>query len=204
MANLITLSRFLLLVVVVVILYQPAGAWKFVAAPLLILTFVTDGLDGHVARKRGETSLFGAMFDVAMDRIVENVLWLVLATLGLVPVWVPIVFLVRGSLVDAVRSHGGTQGDSPFGMMRSPVARFLVAGRFMRGFYAVLKAAVFTWIVFLVSVPAVFPEFWQHWSWLLNLCTDALVYTTVAICLVRGIPVLLEFALAETAGAKEQ
>jgi CDP-diacylglycerol--glycerol-3-phosphate 3-phosphatidyltransferase len=199
MANLITLSRFLLLILVVVILYQPAAAWKFVDVPLLVLTFATDGLDGYAARKRGEESLFGAMFDVAMDRIVENVLWLVLAALALVPVWVPIVFLVRGSLVDAVRSHGGRQGDSPFAMMNSALGRFLVAGRFMRGFYAVLKAVTFSWIIFLQPMPSVIPSFWGHWAGILNPVTASLVYLTVTLCLLRGIPVLLEFALSERA-----
>lgn len=201
MANLITLSRFLLLIVVVVILYQPAGAWKFIDVPLLLVTFATDGFDGYVARKRGETSLFGAMFDVAMDRIVENVLWLVLATLALVPVWVPIVFLVRGSLVDAVRSHGGKQGDSPFDMMSSPLGRILVAGRFMRGFYAVLKAVTFAWILLMQSLPRLYPDFWAHWAGILNPVTSSLIYLTVAICLARGVPVLAEFALS--GGGKE-
>ena len=72
MANLITLSRLLLLIVVVVIAYQPEHPWWQLAnVPLLIFLFVTDGLDGYVARKRGEASVFGAMFDIAGDRIVE-------------------------------------------------------------------------------------------------------------------------------------
>ena len=42
MANLITVSRLLLLAMVVALLYQPAGWWQLVAVPLLILMFVTD------------------------------------------------------------------------------------------------------------------------------------------------------------------
>ena len=42
-----------------------------------------DGVDGYVARKRNETSVFGSIFDIAIDRVVENVLWVVLADLGL-------------------------------------------------------------------------------------------------------------------------
>jgi len=71
MANLITLSRLLLLFVVVAIAYQPSSWLKLIDVPLLIFVFVTDGLDGYVARKRRETSQFGAMFDIAVDRIVE-------------------------------------------------------------------------------------------------------------------------------------
>ena len=53
MANLITLSRLLLLIAVVAIAYrQPLSLLHFINVPLLIVVFVTDGLDGYVARKR--------------------------------------------------------------------------------------------------------------------------------------------------------
>src|SRR4029078_3138995 len=102
MANLITLSRLLLLFVVVAIAYAPSSWLKLIDIPLLIFVFVTDGLDGHVARKRGEASQFGAMFDISVDRIVELSLWVVFTHLDLVSVWVPLVFVVRGSIVDVI------------------------------------------------------------------------------------------------------
>ncbi len=115
MANLITLSRLLLLIVVVVIAYRPPGLLQLVNVPLVILVFLTDGIDGYVARKRQETSQFGAMFDIAGDRIVELTLWIVLAHLTLVPVWVPLVFVVRGTIVDAIRaSQTSSRRESPF------------------------------------------------------------------------------------------
>ena len=104
MANLITLSRLLLLILVVIIAYRPPSLLQLLNVPLLILVFVTDGLDGYVARRRNETSQFGAMFDIAGDRIVELTMWIVLAHLQLVPIWVPIVFVVRGTIVDAIRA----------------------------------------------------------------------------------------------------
>ncbi len=79
MANLVTLSRLLLLLIVVWLFYQPPTPWQFASFLLIILIFVSDGLDGYIARKRGETSLFGALFDIAGDRIVELTLWIVAA-----------------------------------------------------------------------------------------------------------------------------
>ena len=52
---------------------------------LLLFIFISDGLDGWVARRRGTTSDFGAVFDIASDRIVENALWVVFAQMGLIP-----------------------------------------------------------------------------------------------------------------------
>jgi CDP-diacylglycerol--glycerol-3-phosphate 3-phosphatidyltransferase len=194
MANLITLSRLLLLFVVVFIAYQPSSWLKLLDVPLLIFVFVTDGLDGYVARKRHETSQFGAMFDIAVDRIVELTLWVVFAHLALAPVWVPLVFVVRGSIVDAIRAQQATSvRGSPFDVMRSSVARFLVAGRFMRAFYAVMKAIAFCWLLLMQPLPDLMPTIWMQWSWLLNAVTALLIWFIVALCLARGVPVIVEF-----------
>ena len=61
MANLVTLSRLLLLIVVVALSYVPPTPWQLASFFLIILIFVTDGLDGYIARRRHETSLFGAL-----------------------------------------------------------------------------------------------------------------------------------------------
>jgi CDP-diacylglycerol---glycerol-3-phosphate 3-phosphatidyltransferase len=103
MANLITLLRFLLLFLLVAMAYWASPSMQLVNAPLLVLIIALDGLDGWVARRRGETSVFGSIFDIAVDRVVENVLWIVLGDLGLIPIWVAIVFIVRGAIVDAIR-----------------------------------------------------------------------------------------------------
>lgn len=198
MANLITLSRLLLLVVVVLIAYQPPSWLHFLNVVLLIVVFVTDGLDGYVARKRGEESVFGAMFDIAGDRIVELTMWIVLAHLQLLPVWVPLVFVVRGTIVDAIRaSQTSSRHQSPFAMMATPLGRWLVAGKFMRIFYAVLKAHAFCWLLFIQPMPALFPGFWAGWGAVMTAVGSVLVYLSVAICLVRGLPVIVEFTYQE-------
>lgn len=197
MANLITLSRILLLFLLVALAYQVGSYAQFAELPVLIAIFVSDGLDGFVARKRGESSLFGALFDIAVDRIVENVLWVVLANLDLVPIWVPIVFIIRGSIVDSVRAHGASQGLTPFGMMHSSLGRFLVAGRFMRVAYAVIKAVAFGWIVLFQPVQSLFPTFWGAWGPVIDSVTSVLIYLTVGFNLARGLPVVIEFALQE-------
>src|SRR6476661_1966886 len=104
MANLITLVRVVLLFATVALIYlrQPWSA--FVAAVLTLIVFVSDALDGYVARKRGRADAAGAVFDIAGDRVVENVYWVVCAHLNLVPVWAPLVMLLRSFAVDAVRS----------------------------------------------------------------------------------------------------
>jgi hypothetical protein len=63
-----------------------------------------DAVDGYVARRRGETSSFGSVFDIAADRVVDNVLWIVFAGVELFSVWVAGVFVARGFRVDTMRT----------------------------------------------------------------------------------------------------
>jgi CDP-diacylglycerol--glycerol-3-phosphate 3-phosphatidyltransferase len=197
MANLLTLLRFLLLFVLVALAYEAPPVLQQADALLLIFIIALDGLDGYVARRRGETSTFGSVFDIAVDRVVENVLWIVLADLDLVPIWVAIVFITRSLLVDTIRGHAATQGKTPFGMMRSKWGRFIVASRFMRGFYGVVKAATFGWVFFIQPWPSLYPAFWTEWSETLSYITHTLVYMSVTICILRAVPVIVEFATSE-------
>lgn len=193
MANAITLARLALLFVLVAMAYWAPPRWQLLDPPLLLLIISLDGLDGWVARRRGEASLFGAVFDIAADRVVEVVLWLVLADLGLVPIWVAILFVTRGVLVDSIRYARIASGGGVFDMT-SRIGRFLVAGRFMRGAYGALKAVAFGWLLMLQPWPRLDPGSWAEWLPLTTPVTAALVYACVALCLARGLPVIAEFA----------
>lgn len=193
MANLITFSRFLLLLVLLGIVYWGSPWLQLVNAPLMVFIIITDALDGYVARKFGEETLFGATFDIAVDRIVENVMWVVLAHLGFVGVWVPLLFIIRGSLVDAIRSKGAASGTAAFDLARSPLARFLVAGKFMRGTYAAIKAITFAWILLWQPFPELTPQLWAAWSGVITSISFVLVVLSAAFCVVRGLPVIIEF-----------
>ncbi len=188
MANLITLSRFPLLFLYLALMYyggETALLWNVL---IIILIFYLDTLDGWVARKRDETSLIGSVFDIATDRTLEYVLWVVYAHLGLIPVLVPIIVLIRGTSVDAVRSIGMKKGVSAFEQIQSPVNRFLVRSRFMRGLYGTVKAAAAALLTLSYALLSMGSE-WSSLSYQI-----ALVFTwiSVFVCVIRGVPVLIE------------
>jgi CDP-diacylglycerol--glycerol-3-phosphate 3-phosphatidyltransferase len=198
MANLITLARLLLLIIVVLIAYQPFTVWHLVNVALLIFVFVSDGLDGYVARKRNEASVFGAMFDIASDRITELVMWIVLVDLDVVSVWVPLVFIIRGTIVDTIRANQVTSTEgTPFSMLQSPLGKWLVAGKFMRGFYATLKATTFCWLLLFRALPELWPELFRPWVPVFDTIGAILVYLSVFTCVIRGLPVVWEFVYQE-------
>jgi len=150
MANLITLVRVVLLFVTVALIYlrQPWSA--FVAAVLTLIVFVSDALDGYVARKRGRADAAGAVIDIAGDRVVENVYWVVCEHLNLIPVWAPLVMLLRSFAVDAVRSLALAEGKTAFGdktMMQSRFGRWLAASRLHRALYGGAKVVAFVYLI---------------------------------------------------------
>jgi CDP-diacylglycerol--glycerol-3-phosphate 3-phosphatidyltransferase len=198
MANLVTLGRLILLLIVAWMFYLPPGPWGLVNFFLVIFLFVSDSLDGYVARKRNETSLFGALFDIAGDRITELTLWIVAADNDLVPVWVPLVFIVRGVIVDTIRSHNAVaEGVTPFALMRSPLGKWLVAGKFMRGFYAAVKGHAFAGLALIHPFQAVLPKLYGYIGWLTTGLAYFFVYLSVLLCIARGLPVIAEFVYAQ-------
>ncbi|MCL4500373.1 MAG: CDP-alcohol phosphatidyltransferase family protein [Deltaproteobacteria bacterium] len=188
LANLITLMRLPLLLLVVTLLFI-SNLWvQLFGLALLIALFLLDWFDGYVARLRNEVTEMGAVLDVALDRAVENILWLTFMYLAMVPLWVPIVFLIRSFIVDGIRGVALTRGKSGFGMMHSTVGRFLVASRFMRALYGLVKALTFCFLYLTHALAMKYPGAPLA---LLSL-NQGLILLSMALCVVRGIPVLLD------------
>ncbi|OGB62131.1 MAG: hypothetical protein A2Y94_12920 [Caldithrix sp. RBG_13_44_9] len=198
-ANIITLGR-ILLVFLVIIFFQMGFLMRLVAVVLTILVIYLDSLDGYVARKLGVASDFGALFDITGDRIVEHIYLIFYTAMGIVNLWVPIIFITRSFLVDTLRSVAySKEGKTPFGsktMMRSSITRFLTASRFSRAIYGASKVIAF---VLLGSILAFQQAYRQNINWLpsdtfskIVLITTIIVWIMVVFNLIRGIPVLID------------
>jgi len=163
-----------------------ARAAGFTAVTLTLAAIVLDGVDGYVARRRHMETALGAQIDILGDRILENLYFTFFAVSGLVSVWVPLLFFVRGTVTDFLREVAARQGRSGFGensMLQSAWARQLVASRWSRAAYGALKCSCFCWLGMELSLPA---------SAMISLVSAALVLSTVFFCIVRGLPVLWE------------
>lgn len=196
LANTITLARLPLLILLVALLFVPLWQVRLIGLGLLIILFLLDWFDGYVARLRNEVTEMGAVLDVALDRAVENILWITFMYLGLVPLWVPIVFLIRSFIVDGMRTVALSRGKSGFGMMHSPLGRFLVASRFMRAFYGGAKAVVFCQLYLTHALALKDPGVLVT----LQPLNQILILLTVGLCVLRGIPVILDGRIYFTPG----
>jgi CDP-diacylglycerol--glycerol-3-phosphate 3-phosphatidyltransferase len=190
MANLITLARTLMAFLVVGLLHVRTTGVYLTAAALTVLIIVMDALDGYVARKRKETSKFGAVVDILGDRVVEMSYWIIFAVFGWVPAWVAIIIAARGIVVDGLRSLALERGLTAFGatsMMRTRLGTLLVSSRTSRALYGAAKAITFPMVILLFT-----PGLLALVGVGLRTMAYLSVYATVAFCLVRGTPVLLE------------
>jgi CDP-diacylglycerol---glycerol-3-phosphate 3-phosphatidyltransferase len=196
LANTITLARLPLLLLVVALLFVPVFPARLAGLGLLIILYLMDWFDGYVARLRNEVTELGAVLDVALDRAVENILWITFMYLGLVSLWVPVIFLIRSFVVDGVRGVALTRGKSGFGMMHTSLGRFLVASRFMRAFYGLAKAVVFGQLYLTQALALKNPSVLVT----LHPLNQSLIFLAVALCLLRGVPVILDGRIYFTPG----
>ena len=193
MANAITLARVPLLIAVVFLLYLGSPEIRIATAFVVLFLIFMDTLDGMVARHRKEVGVLGSKLDIAVDRIVEQVLWVVYAHLGLISVAIPVIFLIRGGLVDTVRGFSLVYGETSFGMMRTKWGQRLVASNFMRSIYGLSKAVAF----FALALVLGLRDLWEGTPRagsveVLWVVAVILSWIATAICVVRGAPVLIE------------
>ena len=188
MANIITLLRFPLLLIYIALLYFGDATAQMWCVPFIVIIILMDTLDGIVARYLGETSLFGSVLDIATDRTLELVLWVVFADLNLISIFFPILVIVRGTMVDAIRGIGMRQGKAAFEQLKSPISQFLVSSRTMRATYGTVKAIAFAVLTLNLSLLS------SHSSWtsLVHILALTFTWISVVICLLRGFPVLVE------------
>ena len=87
---------------------------------------------------------YGGRLDIAGDRAVEYIFWALYSVLGLVPLFVFIIVIVRHTFVDALMGAKGTSSK-----MRSRFARFIYASNFGRFMINVPKVAAFSYLAFV-------------------------------------------------------
>jgi cardiolipin synthase (CMP-forming) len=95
-SNLLSLSRFVLLTVIVYFLITDNYIF---ASVFIVLLWLTDVLDGYIARKRNEISDFGKIIDPVADKISVVTISLLLLHKGLLPLWFFLIILGRDLII---------------------------------------------------------------------------------------------------------
>lgn len=96
--NLITVGRLILVPVVIVMIVQ--GFWA-AAFGLFALAALSDGIDGFIARRFDMRSQLGAYLDPLADKALLVSVYVTLAVVGAIPVWLAIVVVSRDAMIVA-------------------------------------------------------------------------------------------------------
>ncbi|GFN32681.1 CDP-alcohol phosphatidyltransferase family protein [Paenibacillus xylaniclasticus] len=103
--NLLTISRFLLIPIYIVVF---AGGERMIPAfGVVVLAGLTDVLDGYIARKRGQITAVGAMLDPLADKLMLITVILSLLLTGHIPLAAAILMFTRdlGMIIGSAVFH---------------------------------------------------------------------------------------------------
>lgn len=104
--NSITLARIALapLFVWVLLLNQAVGVWqRWIVVGIFVLAIATDGVDGAIARKRGQVTELGKLLDPIADKVLIGGALVTLSALGQIDWWITIVIMLREIGITAYR-----------------------------------------------------------------------------------------------------
>ena len=87
--NILTLIRFMAIPVLAWYIYA-GDDYKLVAFILFVSIWLTDMLDGYIARRFNQVSDFGKLFDPFVDKIFQLSTAVAMCTAGKLPIWVPL------------------------------------------------------------------------------------------------------------------
>lgn len=106
----LTILRMLLAVLFTAFAMLPYMWAKVTALILFAVAAITDKIDGMWARSKNLVTDLGAFLDPLADKMLVNLAFLVLVYLGVVPLWVFAVILVRDFAVDGMRMMSAKSG----------------------------------------------------------------------------------------------
>ena len=88
------------------------GEKELLAAVLFIAASITDGIDGYLARKRGQITTMGILLDPLADKLLIAAAFVTLVQFAptMVPAWMAVVIIGREFLVSGLRSIAASEG----------------------------------------------------------------------------------------------
>jgi CDP-diacylglycerol--glycerol-3-phosphate 3-phosphatidyltransferase len=96
--------------VIVVALLDETPNGDVIAAALFSLAALTDGLDGYIARRRGDVTTFGKLMDPLADKLLIVAALIALVSLNRLAAWVAMVIIARELAVTGLRSLAAERG----------------------------------------------------------------------------------------------
>ena len=155
--NSITMSRIVMIPLLLWILspHFPGhthGEQEILASVLFVLASITDGLDGYLARKRGQITTIGMLLDPIAYKIMVTSALVALVAYNpqVVKVWIAVVIIGREFLVSGLRSIASSEG---FTIQASDLGKLKTVIQIVCVVSAILAHGWEQWQIGLLIVP---------------------------------------------------
>jgi CDP-diacylglycerol--glycerol-3-phosphate 3-phosphatidyltransferase len=131
------------------------GEQEILASALFIAASITDGIDGYLARKRGQITTMGMLLDPLADKLLIAAAFITLVQFnpGLVPAWAAVVIIGREFLVSGLRSIAASEG---FTIEASELGKFKMLVQIVSVVAVILDHRWKAWYI----GPYIFPVHW--------------------------------------------
>jgi CDP-diacylglycerol--glycerol-3-phosphate 3-phosphatidyltransferase len=155
--NSITMSRIVMIPLLLWILsthfpLQGNGEQEILASILFIMASITDGLDGYLARSRGQITTMGMLLDPIADKIMVTgaLIALVAYNPQVVKVWIAVVIIGREFLISGLRSIASSEG---FTIQASDLGKLKTVAQIVSVVAAILAHHWDHWQVGVLIIP---------------------------------------------------
>jgi CDP-diacylglycerol--glycerol-3-phosphate 3-phosphatidyltransferase len=120
------------------------GETEIAASALFILASITDGLDGYLARRRGQVTTMGMLLDPLADKLMIAAAFISLVEFNprIVPAWIAVIIIGREFLVSGLRGIAASEG---FTIQASDLGKFKMVVQIVSVVAAILDHYWLVW-----------------------------------------------------------
>ncbi len=170
LANKLTLSRILMVPLVLAAYYLPFDFSGIIAAGLFLIASLTDLFDGRIARKRGQITTFGKFMDPIADKLLVCAALLALCGDGRIHPVIVFAVIAREFIVSGVRLVAAS------GNTRSVIAASgLAKAKTVMQIICVIVLLLDNWPFFYLGIPMDQITIWVMLAWTIWSGVDYLI-----------------------------
>jgi CDP-diacylglycerol---glycerol-3-phosphate 3-phosphatidyltransferase len=132
--------------------WQSGAEQELLASILFVLASITDGVDGYLARKRGQITTMGMLLDPLADKIMVTAALVALVAYEpqVVKVWIAVVIIGREFLISGLRSIAASEG---FTIQASDLGKLKTVTQIVAVVLAILAHHWFQWQIGWLIIP---------------------------------------------------
>jgi CDP-diacylglycerol--glycerol-3-phosphate 3-phosphatidyltransferase len=183
--NYLTMSR-ICCVPLLIWMLSPAWPWRgphgeqeILASVLFILASITEGVDGYLARRRGQITTMGMLLDPLADKLMVAAAFIALVEFNprIVAAWIAVIVIGREFLVSGLRGIAASEG---FTIEASDLGKLKMVTQIVAVVAAILDHRWDTWRIGWFELPV-------------HIIAVEAIYFMVAVSIISAVDYFLGF-----------